>query len=273
MYSRRWFETMKQYDKLNVVVGTPVYRAGSYALDKFLENQEQIQQKYPDCELLFATCEPDFVADLEQHIAQRRLRAKVVYYTVQKPAYAKNRTWNIVCGREAIRRHLLDQTDAEALLFLDADMTYDPDVVEVLLKEISGYGAVFNGCALLDDKRRDNGFGLSGFGCVMFTRKTLQKIKFRCYEFKNGDVISADDVFEMDMFSSCMRIRKGFFITSYHFKNANEASRMSPRKMDLGMKIKHIPLIRYGLIRASIIFQRHIPWRLRQLFAGRHIPL
>jgi hypothetical protein len=250
---------------LRVLVAAPIYRAGSYALDKYLRNQKQIQQTQDSCELLLATTEPDFVEDLQKLIADNGIKGNVIYYAVEKPEYSKSREWNITCGREAIRRYFLENTDADELLFLDADMTFDPQVVEVLNRQIYHCDAIINGNALLDLKRQHSGVSLSGFGCVLFPRKTLQHIYFRCYEFKNGDTISADEIFEMSMFESHMRINKGLFIDSFHYKNSFDAVHTPPQRVTMIMKIKNYPPIRFFLIRASIVTQRNIPWRLRQV--------
>jgi len=184
-------------NSVNVVVGAPIYRAGAYILDKSLANQKEIQKNYPSSELVFATSEPDFVKELEGALGHRALKGKVLCYETIKPDYAKSRLWNIACGREAIRQYTLSKTKAKYLLTLDADMTYDPNIIGILEKEIQGYDVVYSGCAL-----RDLGVALAGGGCCMLTATVVEKIGYRCIEFKNGVAISEDTLLEFDLIKS-----------------------------------------------------------------------
>ena len=76
---------------MNVVIGTPIYRQGTYIIDKFLANQKEIQQDYPSSELVLATCENDFVKELENLISLWELRGTILSYEVVKPEYARSR--------------------------------------------------------------------------------------------------------------------------------------------------------------------------------------
>ena len=165
----------------SVVIGTPIYRQGAYILDKFLENQKQIQEDYPSSELVLAAPEQDFIKELEEHLNFWKLKSEVLFYRVVKPGYARSEIWNISCSREAIRKHILSQAEAKYILFLDADMTFETSVIKTMKREIQGYDVVFSGYPL-----RSHGIGLAGAGCVMLTRGTLEKIRFRCHEFKSG---------------------------------------------------------------------------------------
>lgn len=51
----------------------------------------------------------------------------------------------------------------------------------------------------------------------MLTREILRKIKFRCCEFKNGEVISEDQVLDMDLFRCHARVKKGIFVSVRHY--------------------------------------------------------
>ena len=48
-----------------------------------------------------------------------------------------------------------------------------------------------------------------GLECSMLTGSTLEKLKFRCYEFKNGDVIDDGVTFEMELAKLRQRIKRG----------------------------------------------------------------
>jgi hypothetical protein len=249
---------MDKDKNIDVVVGVLIYRQGAYVIDKFLANQKEIQREYPGSELVFAVNEADFVEELKQLINVSGVRADVILYEAVKPHYAKSRVWNVTCGREALRKYILSQTQAEYFLSLDADMIYEPGIVKIMEKEIRGYDIVFSGCPL-----RDYGIGLAGAGCVMISRSTLEKIRFRCIEFKNGDVMFEDNLLEFDSFRLRNRIKRGFFLHVSHYKSANEVRNIEPHRVSLYQTITTSMLVRYLLIRASLIAKRNIPWRLK----------
>ncbi len=247
---------------VNVVIGTPIYRQGSYIIDKFLSNQKQIQQNYPSSALILATDEHDLITELEERLNFWKLRGTVLPYEVAKPDYARSRLWTIACGREAIREYTLSQTEARYLLFLDADMTFEPSVIKTMEKEIQGYDVVFCGYPI-----PRYGVGLAGNGCVMLTRSILKKVKLRCYEFKNGEVIFEDNLLEMDLFRLGSRVKKGFFLTINHYINATEFRQITPQPVGILRKITNCAFARYWLIRASIMIHYNIPWKLKILLS------
>ena len=245
---------------MDVVIGTPIYRHGSYVVGNFMANQKQIQQCYESSELILATSEHDFFKELQCLLSDWKLRGKAMLYDVIKPDYARDRIWNIVCGREAIREYTLSQTQGRYLLFLDADMTFEPPIIIRMEEEIRGYDAVFSGSPL-----RGHGTGLAGAGCVMLTRSILEKVRFRCCEFKNGEVISEDNLLEMDLFHLGGRVKKGFFLSVRHYRSATEVVELTPHAVGTVRKIANSSLIRYVLLRMSLITHRNIPWKLKQL--------
>ena len=210
---------------MDLVIGTPIHRKGAYVLDKFLDNQKQIQQKFPECKLVFSTDDLSYLDELMKSIQQSGIKGTVISFEVKKPVYAKSRLWNIAAGREAIRQYILSQTQAKRLLFIDSDMTCDPDVISIMEKEITHHDAVFSGYRF-----KNNRLGLFGAGCLLLTREALAKIKFRCYEFSNGQVINEDNVLEMDLFKNGYRIRKGFFLSIDHYITPLEVNHISPQK-------------------------------------------
>ena len=242
---------------MKVLIGTPINRNKSYVIDKFLANQKEIQREYPMSELVLTTCEIDFVDDLKKYLDSWDLRGKVLIYEVIKPDYARNRIWNITCAREAIRQYTVSQTDAQYLLFLDSDMTFDPSVVVIMEREIRDCGVVFSGIPL-----HHYGTGLAG-GCVMLTRNVLESLKFRCYEFRNGEIIFEDNVLEMDLFRLGARVKKGFFVPISHYESATDVKSIEPQPLGVVRRLTNRALIRYVLIRTSIIIHYNIPWRLK----------
>jgi hypothetical protein len=246
---------------MKILIGTPVHREGAFALDKFLANQELIQQRTPSCELVFATSELDYIPELKNLVSQYRLRATVIPYAVIKPDWAKSRFWNIAWGREAVRQYFLSRPEFDGLLFMDADMTYDTSVIDVMIRKLTGNDVVFSGYRL-----RSGGTGLTGAGCLIMTRQILQKIKFRCYEFKNGSAISEDNVLEVDLFRQSARIKKGFFLSIDHFINANEAKHIESQKVSIFSRITNHSMFRYCIVRLGILIHFNLSWRLFLLF-------
>jgi hypothetical protein len=107
--------------------------------------------------------------------------------------------------------------------------------------------------------------GLAGAGCVMLSRSTLEKLEFRCCEFKNGEVIFEDNVLEMDLFRLGSRVKKGFFLSITHYASATESRRVTPHPVGLARRITNSAFIRCALIRASMTFKQNIPWKMKVL--------
>ena len=247
---------------MDVLIGTPIHSDGTYIIDKFLANQVQIQSRYPSSELVLATVEDELARELEGLIKLWKLKGRVLHYKVTKPDHARSSIWNITAGREAIRQYMLSQTEAEYLLFLDADMTVEPSVISIMKKELEGYDVVFSGYPL-----RNYGIGLAGAGCAVLKRSVLEKLNFRSYEFKNGEVIFEDNLLEMDLFRLHSRIKKGFFLTGCHFNNADNMKQITPRPVGTLRKLVNHPLLRYGLIKASVCLRHNIPWRIKVMIS------
>jgi len=247
-------------DSVNVVVGIPIYRAGAYILDKFLANQKEIQQNYPSSELVFATNEPDFVKELEGALSHWALKGKVLCYETIKPDYAKSRLWNIACGREAIRQYTLSKTKAKYLLSLDADMTYDPNIIGIMERGIQNCDGIYSGYPL-----RDFGICLAGGGCCMLTATVVERIGYRCIEFKNGVALTEDTLLELDLIRSGKRIKRGFFLAISHYDSEGQAKTIGPQPLGLYRGITQSVFVRYTLIRASITFKSNIGDWLRNL--------
>ena len=242
--------------KSEVIVGTPLCRHTAFMLDKFLSNQQEIQQAYPDCRLVLATDEPDFVAELKQQINHYRLKGEVITYKTIKPDYARSRIWSITSGREALRRYALLQR-IEYLLFLDGDMVYEPAVIGVIKSKIQGFDVASSGYRL----RRWGELGFSG--CALIKRKILNRITFRCYEFKNGQVIYEGELFDMDMFTCHARVQVGIFVSIKHYRNREEYYAIDPRPLGWFRTLTNNPLLRYMLVRMSILIKYNIAYNLQ----------
>jgi hypothetical protein len=251
---------------IKVIIGTPINREHAYVLDKFLDNQRQIQQAYPGCELVLATSEKDYAPKLKAMLNATQLRGTVLTHDLRKPDYARHWVWDVTSGREAIRRHAVSQTEADYLLFLDADMLFAPDVVAAMVKHIDGYDALFNGYAL-----REHGIGLAGAGCLMMDRRVFERIHFRCFEFRNGEVIFEDNLLEMALFRLHARVRKGVYVATDHYQDAYSFKHLEPQPVGKIRELVNSQLIRYALIRSSIVLHRNIPWRLKVVLDRRGV--
>jgi hypothetical protein len=254
--------TESSLSKSDVIVGTPVCRRTSFVLDKFLSNQQEIQQAYPVCRLVLATEEPDFVTELKEQIYRYNLRGEAIAFEVVKPDYARSPVWSVACGREALRRYALSQ-GAEYLLFFDSDMVYGPSVISTMKEKIEGFDIASSGYL-----RREGG-GWDGTGCLMINRKTLSKIPFRCHEFKNGQVIFEGEMFDMDQFTSHARGNKGIFVSIKHYRNSQEYYATEPQPMGWFRTLTNKPLVRYMLIRLSVATKYNISRRLQVLLYER----
>lgn len=243
---------------MKVVIGAPICRQTSYAVDKFISNQREIQRSYLSSELVLATSEGGFIDELRKYIESLRLRATVLQYNINKPDYARSHVWNIACGREVIRQYTLSRTEARYLLFLDADMVFHPSVVATMERAMDGYDVVFSGYPL-----RQGGMGLAGGGCVMLTRDTLEQLEFRCFEFKNGEVMFEDTVLEVDLYRLGSHVRKGFFVPITHYITPTEARYVTPHSLGIARKIANSTFIRRALIETSIVIHHNIPWKLK----------
>lgn len=248
----------------DVIVGAPLCRRTSFVLDKFLSNQQEIQQAYPDCSLVLATEEPDFVAELKKQIDLHHLRGDAIAYEVLKPEYARSRVWSVAWGREAIRQYMLSQ-GAEYLLSLDSDMTYEPSVISIMKGKIQGFDVVSSGYQL----PRYGAWGFGG-GCVLINRETLNKITFRCFEFENGWVIAEDESLDMDLFAYHARVKKGIFVPIKHYyKDSEQYYAIEPQPMGWFRTVTNSLVVRYMLARMGILLKRSIAGQLHVLLYRR----
>lgn len=243
---------------LKVVVGTPVNFERAYTLEKFLDNQAQIQKTYKHYELVLTTSDKQFVPKIRSMCDATQLKSKVLSHDILKPDYARHWVWDVTCGREAIRRYTVSQTDADYLCFLDADMIVGENIINAMIEHLGTCDVLFNGYAL-----REGGLGLAGAGCLILTRKVFEKVAFRCLEFPGGEVIFEDNLLEMDLFSIHARIKKGFYVPSDHYQDAVNYKHTKVQLVGIFRKISNTSLIRYVLIRASVMLKRNIPWRMK----------
>jgi hypothetical protein len=246
-----------------VMVGTPISRRTSFALDKFLSNQQEIQQAYPNCSLVLATDESDFVAELKEQIVRYYLKGEVITYETVRPDYARSRVWSVACAREALRRYVLSQ-GAEYLLFLDGDMVYAPSVISTMKARIQDFDVITSGY-------RKAPYGMWGFGngCLMINREILDKIAFRCYEFKNGQEIDESETVDIALSRCHARVNKGIFVYIKHYINNQEYYEIKPQPVGWFRAVTNSLLLRNIIVRLSIVAKYNIARKLQIWFAGR----
>ena len=253
-----------------VVVGTPICRAGgpicragAFAIDKFLENQREIQNNYPSSELIFATEQKDYIEELKGLLKRWSVRGDVLLFEVVKPDYARHSVWNVACSREAIRQYTLSKTEASHLLFIDADMTCNSNVINIMLKELGNHDIVASGYP-----GRSCGIQTGGIGCTLLTRDALKRITFRCYEFKNHQVIDEGEVFAMDAFRARLKLRHGFFITIDHYDTDGSAKHMEPHPVSVMRRMSNSRALKYIVTKTGIMLKFNIMIPLHVFFSG-----
>lgn len=241
----------------DVIVGVPICRRTSFVLDKFLTNQREIQTAYPGCRLVLATNEPGFVEELREQINLHSVMGEVITYDTVKPEGARTCLWNIVCGREALRRHVLAKK-ARFFLSLDADMLFDPSVVAILKNRIAGFDAVFTGC-----RSRPHGAWVYG-GCRLMNSRILDDLSFRCYEFNNGETVDDGEALDCSLFRCHARVNKGFFVSIKHYMNSEDCYTAEPHPAGWFRRLTNSLLVRFILIQMSILIRHNIAKRLHR---------
>jgi len=102
----------------------------------------------------------------------------------------------------------------------------------------------------------------------MIGRETLRRITFRCYEFHNGQAIPEDTVLDMDMARCGARVSKGIFVSARHYTNSQHYKSIEPRPMGWFRAMTNSLLLRYLLIRMSILCKYNIPLKFHNMLYG-----
>jgi len=242
----------------DVIVGVPIYQRTSFVLDKFLANQREIQTAYPGCRLVLATNEPDFVEELREQINLHSVMGEVITYDTVKPEDARTCLWNIACGREALRRHVLAKK-SRFFLSLDADMLFDASVVAIMKNRIAGFDAVFSGC-----RSRPHGAWVYGNGCRLWNSRILNDLFFRRYEFSNGEVVDVGEAVDGSLFRYHAKVSKGFFVSIKHYMNSEDCYTAEPYPAGWFRRLTNNLLLRFILIQVSILIRHNIANKLQR---------
>ena len=144
-------------------------------------------------------------------------------------------------------------------------MIYEPAIISVLKGKMHGFDVVFSGYQFISPQRFPRGeWGFAG-GCILINRETLNKIPFRCYEFKNGEVFFEDELFYMDLFKYRSRVNRGIFISIKHYKNNHEYYAIEPQPMGWFKTLTNTPLARYIVTKTNVMVRHHIDHKPRVL--------
>lgn len=220
---------------MNIFIGVPVNKRGSYIIDIFLKNQEDIVKGsvYP-IKIVFASEESGFLKELTEKLSIRNLHYFLLPFNVVRPEGSTDRIWGITQAREAIRNHAV-RMNADALIFLDCDMVYDIDIVNKLLEKMQdGFDVVYNSYLLKNGK-----LTMNGFGGTLINKKMLAIVPFRCYESNTHDfVIDEGTYFEMDLLKNHANIFRGIIVNSIHYCTPDSFLILKTRRLFVIEKLK-----------------------------------
>ena len=135
---------------------------------------------------------------------------------------------------------------------------------------LQGFDVVFSGYR---SKRWDD--WVLGGGCFMINRSTLAQVGFRCYEFKNGKMLFEDEFLDVDLFRCRARIRKGIFAANRHYTESGQYYAIEPRPMGWWRSLTNQPMVKYLLVRTSLLVGYNLARRLRRVnkrITSRRIP-
>ena len=143
-------------------------------------------------------------------------------------------------------------------------MVYEMSVISIMKLKIEGFDSVYSGY-----RWRNGNWGFGG-GCIMINRKAFSQITFRCYEFKNGQVLSEDEILDMDFFSARIHANKGIFLTSKHFNSRDEYYTINPKPLPLFLAIGNSLFVKYVVMRADIILRINVGLKIHLLLSRHH---
>lgn len=227
-----------------VIIGIPINRRSVYLLNKFLFNQEEIQKRSSsELKLVFSTEDRDYGSELQKSLDRTSLNYSLLIFEVEKPEWARDRIWALTQAREVIRKYCIEN-DSQYLIFLDSDMTFDPDLVNILIdKAMEGFDVVYN-CYFLKNGR----ITFNGFGGTLISRDIYREVPFRCYETADHRaVIDEGFYFEMDLLRRNAKIFSGILCRSDHYSSPGASLRLEPRPLSRLERIKSSYFLRKTL--------------------------
>ena len=255
-----------------VIIGTTLTKTPAHILKNFFNNQKEIQENYPNSELIISTSDDDFAINISG-----KLKCKIIRY--QKPSInssiiasdplfipQKIRIRDMVEGRNVVRNYFLE-SDAEYFLSVDTDMLYDPEIISILINKIKSYDIIMSGYM-----KKNHRLGYS-LGCALIRREVLEKVKFNCMIFPSfpdmPNIIEDGWMFEHDAVRWGFKINRGIFARIDHMINEKEKLRVLPRKTTSLEKIKNNSMIRYFIVELCILTKRDLPRIITKKMGGR----
>ncbi|MCD6080474.1 MAG: glycosyltransferase family 2 protein [Candidatus Omnitrophica bacterium] len=251
-----------------VIIGTTLAKLPVYILKEFFDNQKEIQQSYPNSELVISTSDNNFRTDIP-----KGLNCEIINY--RKPSVIdtdnhfignKIRIRDMVEGRNTVRSYFLE-SNAEYFLSVDADMIYDPNLISILMAEIKNYDIVMSGYMKKNDRL---GYSL---GCALIRREVLERVKFNCLIFPSSldipNIVEDGWMFEHDAIQQGFKIKRGIFVEIEHVISKKERLRVKPRRTTFLEKIKTNSAIRYLIVKLCILTKRDLPRIILKKIGGR----
>jgi hypothetical protein len=226
---------------MDIIIGVPISENKLYSIENFIGNQLKIKQKTPvKTSIVFSTEDSKFADRLNGILINSKLDFNIIVFDLDKEK--NDKLTNITLAREAIRQEFL-KTDAQYFAFIDSDLLFNENLLNILQNKIKNFDVVYNSYLVHNNKVCNN-----GLGTCLIRRKVLENIKFRCLIFEQ-DVSYIDEglYFELDTLNSGYKILQGAFVTSCHYTNEKDFHRMEPRAKTRWEKTFHSRLIRRTL--------------------------
>ena len=227
--------------EIKVFIGATMPRLESVMLNRFIKNVEQMEFT----EFWISTDDTIFGKELKQ----AHPNINVLNYVFKQPHTAKDkRIWAMTQGRQVLQDAFL-KSNCDWFLSLDADMTYDDDII-AKMSEHKGTCKVIQNAYLLRHHLDFHAVGF-GLGCSLIHRSVLEKVKFRCKEYSVTHVIEEGNMFEFDVTVAGYKVKKGNWINIDHYYNQYEYLNNAL----IGVPFTANQLIRFTLLLFTQIFK------------------
>ena len=262
-------ENFKMVKMSKVIIGTTLAKLSVSILKDFLSNQKEIQQNYPNSELVISTSSNDnSIIALPKELKCRIIKYQKLSVISSESLFIpqKNRIQDMVDGRNVVRNYFL-KSDAKYFLSVDADMVYDPNIISILMNEIKNSDIVMSGYM-----KKNHRLGYS-LGCALIRREVLEKVKFNCLIFPSSpdmpNIIEDGWMFEYDAIQNGFKVNRGVFVEIEHVINKKERLKVTPREITTWEKIKTNSAIRYLIVKLCTLTKRDLPRIIIKKIGGR----
>lgn len=251
------------FHESSVIIGVPICEAKAYILPDFLRNQMDIRVKYANSRTVFAVLDDKEERDFAEK-SELKQYGDIIYYKTIKPENHQAWLYNIVSAREAIRNYTL-RSGADYLLVCDVDITFDPNIISILVDHIGGFDAVFSAYAV----RQTGSWGF-GSSPVMFRRELLMKFHYRCKMWGANRFLAEDEQLEYDLFKLRAKVNRGGFVTNTHYSDDNTGHTIKcPFKIPLFRQITNSLPFRFAIIGIGQIVHYDVALALHKIMAHK----